>query len=84
MTSPSIISDQEARQAARFLAPLRGDHPVCVFRDTGALTAVGATCAELRNLRGVHITAHERGVASDLAAYFAHHGERGPVEGWSA
>lgn len=76
MTAPSIISDQEAREIAesqmRLVAP--------TFIATGVIGSerVLWAMAVLADRR------HWHAELVDLAVYVAHHGERGPVEGWDA
>lgn len=77
MTSPSLLSDAQAREVAR--DRMRREP----FVGTGEIDADFYRWAKANQ---AYQRAHPGDISGslyDLAAYVAFHGERGPVESWS-
>lgn len=89
MTSSSVLSDTQAREIAARLGAAGVGRPNCTNDEILALGADGSIGATLYGA-AKHGPPPERihdwlsrGLR-DLLAYVAFHGERGPVDGWSA
>lgn len=79
MTAPSTISDQRAREIAQ-------DKMFALGAQFIATGEIGAQFHRWAGAAHAYIGAYSGDLHDpiyDLAAYVAHHGERGPVDAWS-